>query len=96
MDVSVIRRRVFEIVEIGAKKDLLSRGFDIFMMGLILTNVVVVVTETVEAHAERYEALFYAFEVFSVAVFTVEYGLRIWSCVEDPRRRYIHPVTGRL
>lgn len=96
MDVSVIRSHVFGIVEAGAKETPLSRGFDIFMMGLILTNVVVVVTETVESHAARYEAFFYAFEVFSVAVFTVEYGLRIWSCVEDPRRRYIHPVTGRL
>jgi len=96
VDVSVIRNRVFEIVEAGAKETLLSRGFDIFMMTLILTNVVVVVIETVEAHAAQYEAFFYTFEVFSVAIFTVEYVLRIWACVEDPHRRYLRPVMGRL
>ena len=35
-----------------------------------------------------------ALEVLSVAVFTVEYVLRVWSCVEDPR--YAAPCRGRL
>jgi voltage-gated potassium channel len=32
--------------------------------------------------------------VISVALFSVEYLLRLWSCVEDPR--YSRPVLGRL
>jgi len=35
---------------------------------------------------DMYPKSFYIFELFSSVVFTVEYGLRIWSCVED--RRY--------
>ncbi|CAH0482546.1 unnamed protein product [Peronospora belbahrii] len=37
------------------------------------------------------------YEIFlyvSTALFTVEYVLRLWSCVEDDR--YTHPVCGRL
>ena len=36
------------------------------------------------------------YEIFlyvSTVLFTVEYTLRLWSCVEDDR--YTHPVCGR-
>ena len=37
---------------------------------------------------------FAVFEPFSIAVFSVEYVLRLWSCTTNPR--YAHPVRGRL
>ena len=36
------------------------------------------------------------FEIFSVAVFTVEYGLRLWTCTENPRWRGAGPLVARL
>jgi len=89
-----VRRRVFEILEAAMPDDLPSRVFDCFIMTLISLNVVAVMLETVESLYNRYYALFWGFEVFSIAVFTVEYALRLWACTAD--ERFGHPVMGRL
>ena len=52
--------------------------------------------ETVPALGERYRSYFYAFNLFSIAVFTVEYAMRIWSCVEIPILREQAPWRARL
>jgi voltage-gated potassium channel len=91
-----VRRRVFETMEkgLGEDTDLPSRTFEIGIMTLIALNVVAVVLETVDAVGVPYRAWFYGFEVFSVAVFTLEYVLRLWSCTSV--HRYRHAVLGRL
>jgi len=45
---------------------------------------------------DKHEHLLEVFEAFSVAVFTLEYGLRIWSCVEDPEIASKGPFWGRI
>ncbi|MDD4093011.1 MAG: ion transporter, partial [Methanothrix sp.] len=86
-----LRARVFGILEPGDED---SKYFDPFIIGLIMLNVVAVVFETVKSIYTPYAHVLYAFDVFSVAVFTVEYILRVWSCTEDSRFR--DPVRGRL
>ena len=87
-----MRKRTFEIIEGG--DDPTARAFQLFIMTLISINVVAVVLETVEGFSVRYETLFHTFELFSVIVFTGEYLLRIWSCVE--REGFAGPLKGRL
>jgi voltage-gated potassium channel len=89
-----IRKRIFEIIQKAKEGDRASRVFDVFIMSLIFLNVVAVMLETEADLASAYSAIFLWFEYFSVAVFTVEYVLRIWSCVEEIG--YEHPVTGRI
>lgn len=88
------RRRIFEIVEVAAPGDRQSRAFDLFILSLISLNVVALMLETVEPIYQVWPALFNGFETFSVLIFTVEYVVRLWCCVEDPQ--YSHPVKGRL
>ncbi|RJQ54072.1 MAG: ion transporter [Actinobacteria bacterium] len=68
---------------------------DMSLLALICLNVSAVILETVDTLGRPYAAYFYAFEVFSVAVFTVEYLLRLWACTADPRYNH-HPIQGRL
>lgn len=72
----------------------LNRAFNLFIVTLILLNITAMVLESVEKIHELSPRLFLWFEYFSVAVFSVEYVLRVWSCVEDPR--YRRPFLGRL
>jgi voltage-gated potassium channel len=65
-----------------------------FLIALIVANVAAVILESVHAVYVRWRLAFDAFEWFSVAVFTVEYLLRVWSVTADPR--YAHPLAGRL
>lgn len=76
-----LRGRTWEIVEIARPGDTVSKLFDLFMLGLIFLNVAAVVIGTVASLQESYGAAFDAFEIFSVLVFTLEYLLRLWSCV---------------
>jgi voltage-gated potassium channel len=89
-----MKRRVHEILEVAAPGDRASRLFDLILMLLIILNVVAVILETVEEIFSTYDPLFRAFDTFSVAVFSIEYLLRVWSSTSD--ERYAAPVWGRL
>lgn len=91
-----LRKRIYEILEIGHADDLPSRAFDTFMVGLILLNVAAFVAETVPWLYARYGVEFFAFEVFSVAIFTAEYLARLWTAVEMPFLRRLTPFKARL
>ncbi|MBB4635411.1 ion transporter [Longimicrobium terrae] len=90
----ISRLRVLQITEAPRAGDAASRRFGIFILALIAANVLAVILGSVPELEARWEAEFRAFEVFSVAVFSVEYLARVWSCVEDPR--YRGAVRGRL
>ncbi|MEX2121639.1 MAG: ion transporter [Pirellulales bacterium] len=51
---------------------------------MILANIAAFVLETVEPIHSAAPAFFRWFEIASVAVFTVEYLLRLWSCTASP------------
>ena len=92
-----IRRRVYEIVDVPVTEDGRRSSldwFDLTIAVLIVLNVVTVMLETVEPLAARYRTALAVVEFVSVAVFSVEYVLRLWSCTADPR--YRHPVLGRI
>lgn len=86
-----LKKRIFGILEPGDED---SKYFDTFIMILISLNVAAVVLETVDWLNAGYGWLFRAFDMFSVAIFTVEYILRAWSCTENPR--FGAPFSGRL
>ncbi|MFC7050523.1 cyclic nucleotide-gated ion channel [Emcibacter nanhaiensis] len=77
-----IRRRVFEMMEVGGTGTLVGRAFDLFMILLVVANITAMAAATIYTVRRSYfEELFY-FEVFSLAVFIIEYLLRFWVCVE--------------
>jgi len=61
---------------------------------LIFLNIAGIAAETVPWMTGRFGAMLTAVEYLSVAVFSAEYVLRLWTCVEDPR--YGHWASGRV
>jgi voltage-gated potassium channel len=90
----LLRTRVHDILEIARPGDRVSAAFDAALFTLILLNVAAVVVESVQHIRMRAPGFFTGFETFSVAVFTVEYILRLWSCTAEPR--FAQPLRGRL
>jgi voltage-gated potassium channel len=90
------RRRLYEIVEHGPNEDLQARIFDVAIIGLIFLNIAAFVAETVPWIDAAYGRWLYAFEVFSIAVFTVEYALRLWTAVEVPFLKRMPAWRARL
>ncbi|QIL78137.1 ion transporter [Hymenobacter sp. HDW8] len=72
----------------------LERVFDGVILGLVLLNGAAVVLGSVKSLSTAYRPFFVGLEIVSVYAFTIEYGLRVWSSVED--RRFRDPVRGRL
>ncbi len=91
------RKRIFEILEAGRADVPFARATDIALMTLILLNVFAVILESIPEQEAAYRDQFFAFEIFSVIIFTIEYFLRVWSCIEiDHHDRFRHPIRGRL
>ncbi len=91
-----LRNRIYEIMEVGSKDDAPSKLFDICIISLITLNVFAVILESVASLHAQWSREFFIFEVISVAVFTIELLLRIWTSVESPNPSYAHPVWGRM
>jgi voltage-gated potassium channel len=88
------QRIVYRILDPGSRETPVERAGNLFLGSLILLNVLAVIVETVEPIRERWAAEFVGFEAFSVAVFTIEYLLRLWTCPLDPR--FGGTARGRL
>lgn len=97
MSGSGVRQRVWELLDVSEDPQSGVAAWDwvdVILFVLILLNVAAVILETVKRLQLHFAAAFWAFEVISVGVFTVEYAARIWACTADPR--YRQPLVGRL
>ena len=73
------RRRIFEIVEIGAADDLLSRGYDFFGSLVVVLALAASVAATFDGAEERCGVLLNTVEIVTSAFFAVDYVLRVWT-----------------
>ena len=89
-----IQRDVYTLLESPADSNKVRKVIIFFIATLILLNVLVVILETVNSLYLRYTFFFDLFDLFTVIVFTTEYILRVWACVQNPL--YSSPLTGRI
>jgi voltage-gated potassium channel len=80
-----VRRRVYEILHNPRSGDGCGRAIGLGLLLLIAANVTANIVETDAKIAAAAPEFFRIFELVSVVIFTIEYLLRLWSSVEDPR-----------
>lgn len=90
------RKRLYEVLELGRLNDPASWLCDQILIVLIVANVAAAIAESMPELLHAHREFFVGFEIFSVAVFTIEYVLRIYSVVESPDAKYQDPVSGRI
>jgi voltage-gated potassium channel len=91
-----LRRRVYLMLDQGPAGDRAGLILDRLLVGLILVNLVAVALESVPDLRARYAVAFQAIEDVSLAVFTIEYLLRIWVAVEHGPHQHLRPWKARL
>jgi voltage-gated potassium channel len=91
-----VRHRLYGLLEHGPIGDRAGRLTGQFIVALIVLNLMVVVLESVPDYEARFDRLFFAIELFSLVVFTVEYGLRVWVAVEHAPYRHLKKSVARL
>ncbi len=79
------RARLAMIVEVGASDDLVSRGYDFWITGMIVLNLTATVLNTFSGVRARYGALLDAAEMLTVVCFALDYLLRLLCA------RFIYP-----
>ncbi len=89
-----MKRRTYELLEVGNNDDWISHAVDTGLLLLIITNVAAIVIATDDQIHSAAPTAFRYFELVSFCIFAGEYALRLWSCTADPE--FAHPVTGRL
>lgn len=82
------KKRVFEIIQIGNRRDIASAGFDIFIVLAISCNLIATLLSTFE-EAEPYMQLIHAVEFVTIIIFVIEYILRLWTA------EYLYPDKKR-
>lgn len=90
-----LRQRVHDILEYAPEHDPVARIVNSLLVLLIVLNVAAFAASTVEELDAQYGNAFELFNVASVIIFTLEYALRLWSCVEIPMFRDISQWRAR-
>ena len=83
-----MKRRIFNIIQIGDKSNQFSRFFDIFITVVILLNILTTFLQTF-AELSAFTPLFHIIECITLAIFCVEYILRCWTA------DYLYPDLSR-
>lgn len=88
------RQKMHALVFPSAYSGKLHELFDTFIAIWVLLSVVSVILESVESLHYILNLQFIVLDSIAVAIFTLEYCMRMYSCVEDPK--YQGAVLGRF
>lgn len=90
-----MKEKIFNIIQIGDKSNIISRCFDKLIISAILLNIAVMFLQTFN-YLEKYYTVFKIIEIVTIIIFIAEYILRLWtadflySSSKYPRLKYIY------
>ncbi|NRB46262.1 MAG: ion transporter [Saprospiraceae bacterium] len=74
-----LKEKVFEILDGGdQEKTTLNRQVNAAIMTLIILSVIAIILASYAPLRERFGTAFTVFELITIIIFSIEYGLRIW------------------
>lgn len=83
-----MKKKIFDIIQIGNKEDIPSYTFDIALVIVIISNIMCMFLETF-SQLERLFPVFQVIELITMICFIIEYVLRIWTA------EYIYPQLSK-
>lgn len=91
-NVSKLRKKCFRLLEDDIAQSSTGKHINRFLIVLILLNVVAVIFESDNTINQQYALQFTLFNIFSVFIFSIEYLIRVWICIEkkgvNPHSRF--------
>ena len=94
-----MKEKIFNIIQIGDKSNIISRCFDKLIISAILLNIAVMFLQTFN-YLEKYYTVFKIIEIVTIIIFIAEYILRLWtadflySSSKYPRLKYMFSFDG--
>lgn len=96
MSETSVRHRLYLILEGGHAGGPIGLAVEIGLVVLIVLNVAGFTLQSLPDISRPFWFDLEVLEAVSVAIFTIEYALRLWVCIEDPLLREKGPVRGRF
>lgn len=84
-----LKRRIFDMIQIGNREDFISHLFDYFIVAVIVGNLSIVIFDTFDASLP-YKNILNKIEWSTLIFFAVEYVLRIWTA------DYLYPDSSEI
>lgn len=78
------RRLIAQLLEPSSEQNRRYLWVDLVLILLVGLNIIALILQSIETVDQVYHRHFFYLEVFSIVVFTLEYGTRIWSIVDTP------------
>lgn len=91
-----IRSYLFSLFEGSLFFSRLGKFINKFFVTLILLNVIAIIFDSIPNYHAQYKGLFISFEIFSVAIFSIEYCIRIFIAVEKDNPENLSNFQLRL
>jgi voltage-gated potassium channel len=82
---STLRQKVACLFEGTGEYRRAGHMLDSALVSLIMINVIAIVIESIPSVAQQYYRYFLLLEIGSVAIFSIEYLLRLWACVDKTK-----------
>lgn len=89
-----LRRRLFHILHNPSPSNPTARYVNYLLAALIVCNCSAVALGTIPELKQAYRREFFIFELVSTLIFSLEYALRVWVCVEQ--EKFSHSMRGRV
>ena len=91
-----IRNRIYRIIEISDKKDRPGLIFDFLLYLSIVVNIILFGINSFSTKSNNiyFENIYSYFYLTTIVLYTIELGLRIWTCVEN--EKFSAPIAGRI
>ena len=91
-----LRKKSFQILEEDPEQYPIAKHVNLLLIILILTNVIAVILESDHKISMQYALEFTLFDRFSVIIFSIEYMIRVWACVEKKQKHRKSSLKTRL
>lgn len=89
-----LRKWAYNLLEPSVSGSSAAHAVEFLLIALIFLNIIAIILESVKEINQELAPLFHSLERFSVIIFTIEYGLRVWTSVENPK--YKHRRKGYI
>ncbi|MDX2367230.1 MAG: ion transporter [Colwellia sp.] len=90
-----IRTKTYQLLESETSKNFTAKAINLFLIVLIISNVIAAIFESEANYHDVYHQEFALFEFISLSLFCVEYLLRVWCCIENPKVQNVSTLKAR-
>lgn len=89
INLNLRKKRIFEVIQIGNKEDIMSRTCDFVIVMAIILNIIVLFAGTFE-EMHGFMPILKVIEAITVVIFCIEYVIRVWTA------EYLYPDAKKI